>query len=517
MSSSTFRLPHWSTIIGLVVLLGILIGDRIVSKTSFPDNPVRLVLDRNIAMQRVTSGEKGVIAQLRQGEMVKYLGVIEGGGTRPCGIIVETEAGERGLLSAMDMGYPLFRDNDSSRITILSYDDSDTWTRCNIVNEAGVKTRVDLDDIRPVLPDSLRPYVLRTEGDYFMSKEKFENLYIGASLADNEKRYRPAMQIDKTPNGSEAYYPNLEVVDFEEGHIYNPIITYDASGIATNYRWAVDHWHSNNRLIVKYLPKLPYIIDKDIYASLISGSLYEHAFSENETEYGETEPASLTDVPLRRWVGLIVYLLTGLIWIFLMCTLPSLIMDASLYCRWLYYHLPDWAVAIIFSLVGLFSIYLWTALMTVWGCLWIFLPVIIFTGLCGWAYSQRLLSDTPSKRCVKCRRMEVNKYRDRKFLREYDEWRPEKKKVDSRTSRWQSWTEVTHKYSNGSTKTEKRDVKNHSRTETLYADYNVLYHVKEYMNYYECQGCHYVEELQDEELQELQRMHTGHHTEVTED
>lgn len=509
---STIKLPHLSTIIGLVVLIGMLVINRVTMKTSYPQHPQILTLDRSIMLME--ANEYVPIKTLKKGETVSYLGILKGDWTRPASLLVETNDGDRGLLSTVDLGCPQYMTEmkDSNLVEVTGFKKDDYRSHFVIKNSVGETKEVELGDIRPVLSEEMRPFVLSEKGDYYMTKEKFERLYIGQRFEDNEKRYRPAMHIHHTNTGCTAYYPNLEIVDRKEGKIQNPIIEYDANGIAVAYEFGKYHWHSNNRYLLMYLPWLVDILDNDFFARQIEGSLYETSWSWQDEDYSEDNPMSLKAVPFKRWLGLVIYVLFGFIWLFLLCTLPSLIMDSSLYCRYIYYHLPDVVVAVIFSGVAIASMYIWTVLMAVWGCLWIFLPGIWIAGICAWGYSQRLLADTPAQRCPECKRMEVNYFRNRKFIQEYDEWRQESKIVDSRrTHTGTSWTEVTTKYSNGSTSSRKENVKEHYRTDTYYDDYNVLYHVKEYIKYYECAGCGHVEEIPEEDLTELQRMKTGSH------
>ena len=105
MKKLHFKLPNWKTILGLVVLGGILIFNQVVMVRHFPKNPKELVLDRNIALLEATNSQTP-IAQLRKGDKVKYLGVVKAESKCPCGLVVETANGERGLLSTVDMGYP---------------------------------------------------------------------------------------------------------------------------------------------------------------------------------------------------------------------------------------------------------------------------------------------------------------------------------------------------------------------------------------------------------------------------
>ena len=70
-------------------------------------------------------------------------------------------------------------------------------------------------------------------GDYYLSKKKFEEKYIGKTFEENEKLYRPAILVKKTPKGLSAQY-DLRVFDKNDGKFYSPTITYE-NGVATSY------------------------------------------------------------------------------------------------------------------------------------------------------------------------------------------------------------------------------------------------------------------------------------------
>ena len=520
---NNIKLPHAATIAGIIVLVVTLIGQRICLKKSFPEQPMKIVLDRNVPMLSLIAGDDEIVAKLRKGDTVQFLGVVEGNYHHPYGLLVQTPEGERGLLAAAEMGYPMMLTSkkDSLPVTVKSLfrekskKKGDKGTLYyNIVTAGGEKKKVHMNQIRPVLPDSLAKYCLQSDGDYFMTKEKFEKLYIGHKLDENDARYRQAWLIDKTKKGYLAYYPNIEVIDLSDGKIRNPMVVYDKDSIAVTY--GLESAKGNNRYLIKWLPFLGKIVDSDFFTSFIEGSIYNdwiHADNENYTEKADPK---FSDVKWYYWLGAILWIVFGLIWVFLPCTLPSLVLDASLYCRYLYYHLSDGALSIIFGIIALAATYLWFVLMTIWGCIWFFLPGVIIAGLSGFAYSERLLGNLPHDRCLKCRQMEMVHFQNSEFIREYDEWRHDSKPISSHTERWKTWTDVTTRWSDGSTTHSRKDERNHSRTTTLYADYNVLYHVKLYHNHYKCALCGNIETLPEEKLTELQRVKTGEHTSVSE-
>ena len=486
---------------------------------------MQIKLEKNIPLLSIVTGDKESVATLHKGDSVRFLGVVEGTYSYPYGLLVETSAGERGLLAAAELGYPMYyKINKDSAVAVKVKSmglEKKGKSRIghwfyNVVTDNGKKEKVDLDDVRPILPDSIGKVQLRKDGDYFMTKKKFERLYIGKKLAENDALYRPAWLIDKTKKGFLAYYPNIEIIDVNDGTIRNPLVIYDKDSVAVQFAYEDGHVRTNNRWIVKWTPLLGTIVDCDFFCGLIEGSLYTGWFDEGEEDYSRPNVGSWKEVPWWKWAVAILWIICGLIWVFLMCTLPSLIFEALLYCRYVYYHLSDGAVASIFGVIALVATYIWFVLMTVWGCLWLFLPIIVFAGIGAWGYAERLLGTTPHERCTQCRRMEINLYRNTEFIREYDEWRHDSQAIASHTDRWKTWTDVTTKWSDGTTSHSRENERNHSRTTTLYADYNVLYHVKLYHKYYECQACGNVEAIPEEKLTELMRHKTGEHTTVTE-
>lgn len=514
MKKLHFKLPNWKTILGLVVLGGILIFNQVVMVRHFPKNSKELVLDRNIALLEATNSQTP-IAQLRKGDKVKYLGVVKAESKCPCGLVVETANGERGLLSTVDMGYPqmLADSEDKTCITIKRVFWEKNHPEYEIIKANGEKETVDMYDVRPVLPPDMRNLIIKKSGDYYMTRGKFENLYIGSSMAENDARYRPALHIDKVANGWKAYYPNLEIIT--DGKVRNPIITYDAKGIATGFTWEENYVRRSNEWLLMLMPFIYSIADNDFLARFIEIPLYTNMLIENDEYYGEGSYKSTEDIPTICIIGIFSYFIFGIIWILLMGTLPSLILDASLYCRHLYFHLPDWILQVAFVIIGLVCTYIWIALMAIWGCFWMFLPVIAVFGIISAIYSIRHLNMVPHDRCEQCRRMNTMEF----VKTEYTKIKPEtRKKSVARnvmTETWKTWTE-RERWEGSDRKADFSDIKKHTKTTTEYDDYDVKCLVQYKIDFYKCSVCGYIEEAVEELVEEVSRTKTGEHTEVTE-
>lgn len=514
---SKWRLPGFSVIIGILTFVGILITHKTVQNDRLPEHPTQMVLNRDITMVSFR-GIDSTIVRLHKGDTVSYLGMTDGGVRVPVSLVVQSHEGLRGLLPAVELGYPMLRKNskDTMTVTVLgrSKEKGETYPKFKIRCGDGSETRVSLDDIRPILPDSIRQLQFRRKSYYYMSQQKFERLYLGKTLGENDSLYRPAINIGKTKNGWEAFYQHLTIVDTDEGYNYQPIIAYDSQQVAVGYRPSFAKG-TGNRYIIKYMPLLRHIIDIDMLASLIQGPLYQNAFYGYDN-YTAKQRSDWSKIPIWEWVKLGIYIIFGLIWIYLFGTLAMLLMESGLYCRYLYYPLSDDVVTYLFAVVAFISTYVWFGLATVWGAIWLLTPIILIAGFNSYKRSIRHLNTEPHCRCLKCRRMFTNELLRREFIREYDEWRHESIPVSSKSNSWQTYTEVTTKYSDGSTKTGRENVRNHSRTTTTYEEYDVLYHIKEFNDYYQCSRCGNIEKVFVPEETVLKSIYKGTSTSTTE-
>lgn len=519
---SSFKLPRVATMIGIIVLGAIILADQLSIVSKFPDQPKQITLDRNVPLYRTEDANK-VITQLRKGDVVSFLAVHGGGSYTPAGLMVQTRNGLRGLISAYDLGYPHYYKVEVDSVipcTIKGMKREPSKYKLHpdvltysIITPDGKKENVGFKKIRPVIPDSLRDYQFHEKGCYYMTREKFERLYMGQKLSVTDRLYHPAQSIERTQTGFFADFTTLQIVDLEDGKVHGVYIEYDKDSVAVSYSFPL-FFNDNNHTAIKYMPLLGKIVDCDILARFIEGSIYGSHVNFSFENYSE-EPYDLVNTSAKAYTALgIIILLTGL-WALFMCTLPLLLFDASLYCRYIWYHIPDRALKISANIIGFVLTYIWVALGIVWGCVWLLAPFTFIIGFCGWWYATSHLDRRPHKRCENCRAMDVNVFINREFIREYDQWRKESVKSGDHTDRWQTWTEVTERWSNGLSNSYRTNVRNHSRTERYYDDYEVLYHVKEYKKHYECQRCHEIESIPEEELQELKRRKVGEHTEVS--
>lgn len=516
------RLPHLWIMICIVLLIIPLIFNRAFLSTTPPQyDPNDSTKNQAIlfrlgnSMPLLTADKTGkVISKTTKAETLVFLGVTKANEKVPVGILVQRENGERGVISAMSLGLPFLRASDDVTEVYIKKNGKkkDTYV---FVGTDGKKKEAGFEYARPILPEGFRSLRLLDDGDYFMTKEKFERQYIGQTLAANDKRHRMAWHIAKTKDGWEAYYPNLELVDRSDGKIYNPVILYDQDGVATGYRYSAGYAEDMNADFIQHMPGLGALIDFEPFARMIEKSLYETNLA-FYTQYGEPGEKNGFDKDPLRWIAVIVFILGGLLWFLFTPAITMFLADCSLYIRKTYLHLNDTYVMLVFALVAAIATYIWSALMVVWGCQWFAVIFIALASLRGWRIACRHLNKPiPRERCTQCRRMEVNVFDRSELNHTYYEWRNESDFVGSRvTGKWQTWTQVTEKWSDGSTKSYKKDVRDHESGEHDYVDYRSYYQIDVYDDIYRCKGCGHEESIQRKEETRLESVEVGRHTET---
>ncbi len=197
MTTNHVPLPEKKTLVGIAVLFAILIVQALIVKTHFPKNPKEITLEHNIALLSPLQSDNK-IAQVHKGDKVQFLGVVAGDGTIPYGLLVQTKEGERGLLAAADMDFPMVLkdDDNASPVKVQSMVREKNILYYHIVTASGEKQKVEVGDVRPVLPKEYRKLFLNERGEYYMSKAKFERKFLNHTL-EKKRPSIPACMDDR--------------------------------------------------------------------------------------------------------------------------------------------------------------------------------------------------------------------------------------------------------------------------------------------------------------------------------
>lgn len=496
-------------LIAMCVLVGILLINEVMSDNSLPRRPDKVRLERPATLHAWVNDEK-VEVKVKAGDEIKILGMRAGAMTEPEKVWVELEDGSRGYIHCLDFDLEYEAQLDGKKrlkpVKIKEAREDDVVVEL----KDGTTEEIHYDDLYPVWPRNWDFKYLSTStyGSY-ISKSGFERKYIGSTLEKNDKRRWPARYVVNHKGTLYASYP-VWVIDTSDGKRHLPTVIYDKEGVAQSY--VNEDTEKRATFFVKLWPFLGTIMDSPLGNSIIEGSMYQSLPSAK----GD---ASLV-MKILAFVVMAIYLVFVLLWLYATPMIPVLLMGVLMHWPKIFYPLNNKVLSIIIIAVSVVSAYCWTALLLAWGIMWLFLIPLPFVVLFIQTFvCSPLYADSPSRRCIKCRNIESMEYVDSEYDHEYQKWMRETKYVKNLNKfqeRWKTWTNVTTRYSDGSTRVSQENVQYHTQNYTtdLYDDYNVLYNIKVYKNNYSCAACGQHEHNFSEEYHEIDRKYMGTHQET---
>ena len=482
-----------------VILIGILVYNQVVPTSKLPEHPVQLVLPQKTDML-VYVADDDLKVSLAKGDSLSVLGYREPSSVHGPELLVETRDGQRGFISTIGLGFGHYmKSNDSfDTVQVLGIAGKESDHKVKVRYADGKTEDRGMSALVAILPDSISDWEYDDGGSYYMSKAKFERLYLGHTLEEASQLYRPYTTAQRTKEGLKVTFRQLKVFDSEKGRFTSPTLIYNDSLVATAYQMRSPV--GNNGFFLKWWPLTEQIIDIDVLASLIQTPFYDHAV------YGKDFTLAGGKSTFRGWLLAGVYIVLALVW--LLCTpmLITLLMGAALQCRFTYYHLSDSLVQCLFAAVSIVTAFIWLTLMMVWGLLWWLAVPFIFVCWFGFLLAASPLDTLPHDRCLHCRRLYTMDYSEREWGEEYDQWEVVTEKGDllhREHSSYETWKETT--WSDGHKSTS--DHKTHHVTDSTYAihHYNVLFHYHLYNDIYVCRKCGGIEKLPGHTKEELQR------------
>lgn len=514
-SKFSFAKEHFlKCLLWFVVLSVVLVAGVVMTLTTTPKPYVVYVTEKRLTIESVLTPENTVCTRVSKGEELKVFGYRAGSTYKQPSLWVETMDGVRGMLSVVQLDVPLRawnkRTKSMDEVTLLSIDDTDWKYKCRFSD--GEVRELGFDDVEPVLPEAMtRNQIAKLGTTYnYMSLDKFERKYLGETLAENDKEFQPATAVAWYKDTLMAAY-SVTVIDVKTGKRYRPTVAYDKSRTAVSYtlNWEKDR----SDWFISKLPLMQFVMDNPLVSFLLEGSYLE------QTPLASIEENNQKWWKMLHWYALAVLVLIPImIWLFLTPFLPTMLIGILLHFRKVFYPLGNKTMLLVTLLVTLLSTYIWILAMLAWGmysfCLLLYLwPMQKFYRLAV----RPLWNYIPHLRCPGCRSIEAFEHVKTELDHEYDQWFKEsefRQKLDESTRRWQSWTETTTTYSDGSKSSSKSNFKNHKEvtTTSLYDDYEVLYHVKVYKKTFECSFCGELEYDTYSQYKEIDRKYKGQHT-----
>lgn len=470
-------------------------------KNSLPQKESRFTVQQKTKMEFLLGNDTTYLT-LAKGESVRFLGYRRASYYFPHKFLVETDDGQRGYINISDLDVPFVHEKDGDTLHIKKIDSKKR--RYIYTKPDGKEGELGFEKVYPVLSDTLPYLIVSKDGEYYMSIEKFERLYIGKSIEEVDAHYIPASQIYHDKKGTRAYFYNYMIFNEKTGHFNHPLVTYNDSLIATSYELIGNRGNSGG--LMKILPLVTKILDIPFFSGLIRGSFY----------VPRIPGMSLAKADQRiwqMWVVGIFTLLLNLIWWFLAAAFPAVLIGFLIRFNYLFYHLSDGVLIIIISILALVSFYIWCVLMLSYGMLWFLLPIIFFASLWAYRLACTPLDTIPHDRCLGCRRMYSNYLDHSDLIKEYDQWEERSFLEDSYKSgerRWQTYTET--RYSDGHTETSNRRDHKEITTTHVYGTYNCLVHYWHYEHHYYCDYCGYDEVVPETKEQILEKHKIGTHS-----
>lgn len=497
----------------LLVIIAPFVVNAFFSNGSInPDKPV-LVMDGKTAIKSFV-GKDTIVTPVKAGDSLQLLGYRPATSTMPHKIWVEAADGTRGFIDLIDIGIPLIKKKnkhkgDTVRVTGID----NRWHRYNVVFSDGTTDDYNFEKFEPAMSDLLADRTLNTDNKaWYMSKEKFERLYLGSTFGRCDSLYRPAIQVAHTDSGLVAEF-EVRALDLKDGKYYRPIVTFNDSLVATSCTFV--YYKDRSAWFLKRMPLVRQMVDSDWVGSIIQGPLYR-----------KMESLSTPD-SWWMWAVFIVFAVLYLggffIWVFATCGFLVLLMGFLVRYRFVFYPLSDGALTLLMVAAAAAGVYFWGVIMLLWGMFWIFLAVFPFVAFYMFFIATDPLGYSPHDRCLGCRRLHTMKIYERRVIGEYDKWCRDSREgaeLGRNVRRWDTWTDRittrTDGYGNKHTETTKIDYQHHKETtrHIRVDNYNVLYHITEYETEYHCGVCGKKEIVRSSSRKELKRNYTGSHVET---
>lgn len=490
-----------------IIALATLIADVLTS-----DNQVRtygpvIALQDSQKFPVVIDGDTTFVT-IAPGDSVSILGFDRR--TNHQDILVETADGNRGKLDASQLPIrQLIIEGKNKGDTVVRLVPEYSGLKVHeylATTSKGEELKLRADEMVPLV-DEWKDLNLDNIASTSVTTQKgLENMR-GKTLAEIEKKYGMAYNIlvgkDSTMTAGFRIY-----VYGSGGRLYRPGITFDNEWKATDFAYQPVTGKADNSWVLAYTPFAGLIIDMSLTRILTRSSSY-------------TMPSD-TGKPVAwyLYVAVVVALIGALAWY---CLIPSLVV---LLLGWLIAYPPvlkplsNKTLKIIIYVAAVVGFYCWAIALMAWGMYWfLVLSILPVSYYCvRWA-TEYLSDDKPHERCPHCKhihtiRFDHDEVTGTKYMKGRDIKRD--KLLCEQDEKYQSWLEVTTRYTDGTSTTRRENVRDHKRRHRLYSyiDYEVTYLVTFYLDYYICSHCRYEETDTHLTREEVDRQEVGMHTDV---
>lgn len=469
-----------------------------------------LVLEQAERLPVVLDGDTTFVS-LAKGDSVRILGFRRL--TYGQSVLVQTPAGDRGMMDASQL--PL------RQIVVEGEHKGDTLVnlrpeylglhvhKYDATTAGGEEFELRGQDFTPLV-EGWKDINLDNNASTSVATQKGLEKMKGRTLEEIEAKYGPAYNILVARDGSKR--ASFLIYTYGNGGVLTkPVISFDAEGKATAFAYKAVTGKAKNGWVLSIAPFAATIIDMPLTRALTRTDAYSDP---NHT--GES-------VPWYMYVAVVAVLAMWLLWYCMTPSLGVLLVGWLIACPVVFKPLSNKALKAIITVLGVVGTYWWAIALMAWGLYWFMvLPVIAVSYYCmRWAKAY-LWDGIPHARCPQCRHIHTISY-DRsvvtgtKYMKGRDIRR--NKILSEHFETWQSWTQVTERWSDGRERSYRENERNHKRRHRLcsYIDYEVTYLVTFYDDFFSCDHCGFTEKDTHITSEEVDRKEVGTHTDVESD
>lgn len=504
-------------LVWFVVIAATLVFNSYMSTSSINPDSDMIVMDHKTVIKSYT-GRDTVVTQVKAGDSLRLLGYRRASFAMPHKLWVETAGGTRGFIDMKEFSIPMIvkkgnRKGDTVSVTGIE----EKGYKYDVTFSDGTDEQIYYQKLMPVMSDRLSDRTLNPDTRaWFMSKGKFERLYLGRTFGECDSLRRPAIHVVRTAGGIVAEF-EVRVFDPADGKFYRPVVTFNDSLVASSYE--LFYKSDRSDWLLKRLPLVAGIVDADWLSSLIQGPLYKDVESETPDSWW-----------MWTLFGIFMVLYVGgfFVWVFCTGAAPTLLMGFLVRFRHVYYPLGDKSLRMLLGVVTIGSVYVWSVLMLLWGMFWPFLAAIFMASFYLFVLTASPLDHVPHVRCLGCRRLHTMRQVAERIVREHDEWVDESKEgelLGKKVRKWDTWTDRittrTDGYGNKHVSTDRINMKHHTETTRTVRmhEYKVLLHITDYEQEHRCRFCNQKELTHSTSWREIDRKYLGSYvtTDVSED
>ena len=458
------------------------------------------------ATLRQRFGEDTLTSRLGRGDSLRVLGVDRSSFGQKW--LVQTRRGDIGWIDASDL-------TGIRQIVVDGKDKGDTvavtarWLGAHIyrytyTDRNGKECERSTDAFMPALDGIGEWYYDRDAVGGVCTRAKFEKETVGKTFSEINAAFGYPVLLRTLPDGMEAQY-SWKTFDPSTGMMWKPNVAFGKDSVART----VEYSNPTKRAAgwLKAMPLAPAVIDCPLTSVMIRTGRY--------TAFADPMPSSGKKALMICL--LVVVLISLFCWTFCTPAIPTLLMGWLMVFPPVFAWLDDkWLRRTIF-VVALVSAYVWIIVMMAWGMFPFWSLLILIAGWYAYSLAVSPLCTYPHCRCPKCRHMYTIRYDHEEF--DHSETHKGSdivrgKLLGQRTHRWESWTRVTTKWSDGSVTTHDKDRQTHKDYYDVYQmiDYEVTYRLDFYRQYYRCSCCGHEEQTTRVDRTELDRKAVGSHT-----